>query len=293
MTDKPPATLDRLWDDIPTGSAPIKDVIAAGHVARRRKRRTALAGVATMTAVIVGGGFLATRGLPGTSGDEANRAIAADTGQPLVAHVETGVSEPVAAMFGDASFTDMAAWESDDQTLIYVSDMAYSSSCPPEASASVTDKGAFILKVRDDVGDGPCTADAGRVTVSVDGLTEPPSEVTLVAHGTIRTIPVRSTPVERDVYALECRTPDQFEQSTFEDWTGEQPRYATPQLAAASLLSDDESASAPDEVNTGKARVALLRADGTTRAVVTVAETDGAWRPDTISGCSGETLGHH
>ena len=38
-------------------------------------------------------------------------------------------------------------------------------------------------------------------------------------------------------------------------------------------------------------RTALLRADGTTRAVVTVEKIDTGWRPDTIEGCAGEVPG--
>lgn len=59
MTDKTPATLDRLWDDIATGHAPIGDLITAGRAARRRKRHTTLAGVAAVAALIVGGGLVA------------------------------------------------------------------------------------------------------------------------------------------------------------------------------------------------------------------------------------------
>lgn len=55
MTDKTPATLDRLWDDIPTGPAPIGDLLTAGHTVNCRKRNTRIAGVAAATAVLIGG----------------------------------------------------------------------------------------------------------------------------------------------------------------------------------------------------------------------------------------------
>ena len=198
MTDKTPATLDQLWDEIPTGPAPIVHLVTAGHVARRRKRRTALAGIATVTVVILGGGFLATQGLRGNNSDAADGATASAAGRTLAVHVERDVSRADAALFDDGPVADMAAWRADDQTLVYISQMAYNG-CTPEASASVTEQGALTLHVRATDGDvdSVCTAQARRVTVTVDGLTEPPTELTLVALGKTSTIPVRSTSVVR------------------------------------------------------------------------------------------------
>jgi hypothetical protein len=58
MSDRTPILLDRLWDDIPTGRAPIEDLLAAGRVARRRTRRRYAVGVAAVVVLALGGGVL-------------------------------------------------------------------------------------------------------------------------------------------------------------------------------------------------------------------------------------------
>jgi hypothetical protein len=55
MTSKPPLTLERLWDKIPTTAAPVHDLIRQGRARRNRRRATAgLAGVAAAIVAITG-----------------------------------------------------------------------------------------------------------------------------------------------------------------------------------------------------------------------------------------------
>jgi hypothetical protein len=51
MTPQPPPLLDDLWQSIPTGPAPVEDLVARGR-SRRRRRRTGLAGGAVALAVV-------------------------------------------------------------------------------------------------------------------------------------------------------------------------------------------------------------------------------------------------
>ncbi|WP_180936066.1 PASTA domain-containing protein [Nocardioides ungokensis] len=71
MTEKTPATLDRLWDDIPTGHAPIGDLLTAGRAAKRRQRRTAVGSVAAATVLTLGVGALGTQVLGGGQQDHS------------------------------------------------------------------------------------------------------------------------------------------------------------------------------------------------------------------------------
>ncbi|GAB3199290.1 hypothetical protein GCM10027062_15470 [Nocardioides hungaricus] len=68
--------------------------------------------------------------------------------------------------------------------------------------------------------------------------------------------------------------------------------YTSAQEAVSGMLQDGESASEARATTTnGEAEIALIRRDGTTRAVVTVAKYESRWRPSAVSGCAGETIG--
>ncbi len=189
MTDKTPATLDRLWDDIPTGPAPIGDILTAGHAAKRRQRRTILAGTAATTALVLSAGYFASHAFTGPG----HAPVAPASGNHLNIQVATGVTSGVSALIGDPlTNTNLgaAAWKPSDQTLIYVSEMAYSSTCPPTATAAETHSDKVTLRMHDYDGSGACTSDAGRVTVTIGGLTDAPSELTVVTDGKKSVIPV-------------------------------------------------------------------------------------------------------
>lgn len=79
MTEKAPTTLDRLWDSIPTESAPIHDLLTAGHTASRRRRNTRLVGVAAFAAVLVGG-VATQQAITSPSGNQSGD-LAADAGR--------------------------------------------------------------------------------------------------------------------------------------------------------------------------------------------------------------------
>jgi heat shock protein HslJ len=92
MTDQTRSTLDRLMKDVPMGPAPIDTLLAAGRAAKRRKRRALVAGAAAATALVLGGGAMATQALTG-AGDNTERQIATDPSL-TPAEVSTGDTEP-------------------------------------------------------------------------------------------------------------------------------------------------------------------------------------------------------
>lgn len=58
MTPTPPPVLERIWDDLPIGPAPVEQLLTTGHAARRR-RRAIVAGAALTGAVMIGVGIAA------------------------------------------------------------------------------------------------------------------------------------------------------------------------------------------------------------------------------------------
>ena len=160
MTQKTPEALDRLWEDIPTGQAPIGDLLTAGHAARRRNRRTALAGVTAMTALIVGSGFLASSALsdgnPGTVSHEPPVAIDnPDPGVPAGARL-VGIGQVVVAVPSGWSSNDASCNTPVHDTYFF----PYSQDCAltsrPEVasvaitSGSFTETGTFLGRLDPD-----------------------------------------------------------------------------------------------------------------------------------------------
>lgn len=186
---------------------------------------------------------------------------------------------------------DAAIWDAQDQTLIYVSGMGYSSSCPPTATAKSTDGNAVVLELEEYRGGGACTADAGRATVTVHGLTEAPTRLTVTALGTTSAVEVQQAPTNAGVFALDCES-ETHVSSVFDRIVDEAEGFATPEEAVASMMAEDESAvvgeEAPDAENV---KVALLRADRSTRAVVTLDRVSGGWLAGSVDNCTGESLG--
>jgi hypothetical protein len=182
MTDKTPATLDRLWTEVPTGHAPIDDILAAGHSAKRRSRRVVVAGTAAAIALILGGGVALNRILPGDGhGDQP--VAGQPAGHRLGVHVTVGLTERLAALFPGTTPGEAAVWDLQDRHVLYRPEAFYGSSCPPTGTAEATDSGAVNLTVINDHGSGPCTTDAIRVLVHINGLTDPPPNLTVTLPG--------------------------------------------------------------------------------------------------------------
>lgn len=66
--------------------------------------------------------------------------------------------------------------------------------------------------------------------------------------------------------------------------------FAEPEAAVAGMVRTGERASV-HMVDDATAQVALVRVDGTTRAVVTVTRDQSGWRAYTATGCAGEIFG--
>jgi len=134
MPENTPRTLDRLWDDIPTGHAPIDHLLAAGGAARRR-RRTFVAGAAAVVAVVLAAGVMGTQALnagPGR-GDDFVASPAPGTrlvgiGQVAVA-IPTGWADDAASC--NTPFEDTAFFP-------WGQDCALATQPPPVSSVAIT-----------------------------------------------------------------------------------------------------------------------------------------------------------
>lgn len=121
-----------------------------------KRRRVVIAGTCVAAAVALGVGFLATASVPGLDGHDE---VAVPSGRTLDVRVQSGTPAAIVALF-DGQITGAAAtWRAADQTVVYVSDLAYSSSCPPAATAEVADDGAVTLDVSSSGVPAPRTPD--------------------------------------------------------------------------------------------------------------------------------------
>jgi hypothetical protein len=127
MNDKAPTALDHLLDQVPVGQAPIGDLLAAGHVAKRRQRRTLIGGVAAATVLILGGGTIATQALDkGDDGGYTNESnLTADTTIPKhTITVQTSLDGPKIYYFEGALTEVSISSENDPDTAPATSDRA-------------------------------------------------------------------------------------------------------------------------------------------------------------------------
>ena len=147
-------------------------------------------------------------------------------------------------------------------------------------------------------GGGACTSDARGVIAAIHGVTHLPAGLRVTELGETRDVTVQQSPcgpndvcekATADTFVPDCHQDHTRAQATFDIF--DDTAAATPGLAVAPMLAADERASATQDVDAGMVRIALLRADGTTRAVVTVERIETGWRPHTIDGCPGEMLG--
>jgi len=188
MTEKTPHTLDRLWDEIPTGPAPIHSLLTAGHAAKRRSGVFRIVATVAAAAVVLGGGFIFVQAVP----DGVRNLIASSDGD-LDVRVDSGVSRQTTDLFNGSVDGQAAIWDAEGQTVVYVSDLGFSSGCPPEGTATLSNRGELTLDLRESGGDDFCPADASPVTVVIDGLSTAPRELTVTALGKTDTIPVART----------------------------------------------------------------------------------------------------
>jgi hypothetical protein len=189
MSDKTPETLDRLWSNIPTGPAPIADILAAGHEARRRKRRSILAGVVAVTALVSGSGALAAHTLTGSDQSREETFVADGATRNLTVTVEIGVSAEVLALRYRNEY-NAATWDPATQQLFFVSRFGYSSTCPPRGTLTEAQDKSLTLELTTPNTDGPCTADDNKVTATITGLTTPPEDLRVTENNRTWTVPV-------------------------------------------------------------------------------------------------------
>jgi hypothetical protein len=99
----PPSTLDRLWDDIPTGHAPIDHLLTSGRAARRRRHRTVVAGAVAKVAVVLGAGVIGTQALNSGAGRGDDLVAAPAPATRLVGTGQAAVAIPAGWADGAAS----------------------------------------------------------------------------------------------------------------------------------------------------------------------------------------------
>lgn len=206
MTEQHRTLLDDL-DETHVGTAPVQRLVTGGRAIKRRRQRTTLAGAVAATALVIGGGaVLTTQGLSGRDGSDDVPQVAGAPAGDLKVTVQTGV--PVAApdVTAESSAEDAALWNADDQTVVYVSGLHYSGTCPPDATAEVNADGAVNLVVFDIPYEGVCTANAGPVTVTIKGMSSPPKEMTVTDAGDTSTVPVVVVAVKDGL--IEVKTDD-------------------------------------------------------------------------------------
>lgn len=199
MTEKTPDTLERLWDDISTGNAPIAEMLSAGHATKRRKRRMVIAGAAAATALVISGGVVLRHGTADNDG------LVADPATDLTVRITYSPSPEATAL---NVTTGHAAWNEAETTLIYVSAARWSGSCPPEGTATAGRDGVTLELAQPDVGDQPCTADARSITATITGLTAPPTDMEVTDGGTARTVPVDNAGTQGGATPIDLPTSD-------------------------------------------------------------------------------------
>jgi hypothetical protein len=78
MTDKPPAVLERLWEDVPVHQIPVEEIVGGARAVRRR-RRAGLAGAGAATCVAL---TIAATTVPGLLNDETGDRLVGDQATP-------------------------------------------------------------------------------------------------------------------------------------------------------------------------------------------------------------------
>ncbi|GAA1126552.1 hypothetical protein [Nocardioides aquiterrae] len=189
MTDSSLSLLDRL-DRTPVPPAPLDDLLTAGRAARRRRRRAVGAGAIAAVLILTGGAAGAARLV---SGSDRAGSPADDT--PGVTDLPVRVTDVLptfASIPGHPPWgvAVRAAWDPDEHTLMYITEMGYSSSCPPTATAAMTSHGTVRMAVVGGYdGDGPCTADARRFAVVVDDVATLPAHLVVTEDGAPHEVP--------------------------------------------------------------------------------------------------------
>ena len=298
--------MDRDGDFSADTGAQVAELLASGPAATRRRRRTGVIGVVAAIALVLGIGGLTARVFGhGTDGSRAGSVPGDLTVRISYADGRSGGGDP--NPFGASR--DRAVWDPQTDVVYYASGIGYSGSCRPTGTARQGDAGSLTLKLVHYQGGGVCTADAVGVVAAIHGVTRLPTTLTVTELGdtrdvTVTTADANGTPADvrstcgtfdlcriaeapADPFTLDCRQDHSFVQATF-DFVDDSADVGTPEGAVTGMLAADERASAAQDVVPGKVRIALLRPEGTTRAVVTVERIHTGWRPSAIVSCPGE-----
>jgi hypothetical protein len=93
---------------------------------------------------------------------------------------------------------------------------------------------------------------------------------------------------QEDVMSLDCADPAMTNVG-IPDYFTKRSDFSTPEQAVAALMAEGESTEV-DAQSADKARVAILRPDGTTRMLADASTSGKGWLIDKMSSCGGESL---
>lgn len=83
-----------------------------------------------------------------------------------------------------------SGWDADRRVLTYTTGPAYSGSCPPSATATVSGAGAVTLSLHAYDGRDDCTADLAAYVVTIEGLVQAPASLAVTTDGRTGTLAV-------------------------------------------------------------------------------------------------------
>ncbi|WP_134765746.1 hypothetical protein [Nocardioides sp. 1609] len=171
-----------------------------------------------------------------------------------------------------AAVRGTAHWDARNRTVSYLSQSGYSSSCPPDVSATVVD--GVVGVVLDPAGQatGACLRDAVSVVATIEGFTEAPASLAVTESGETRSVPVQRVgrPDADDPFgSLDCAS-----SSMYSTDGGYMPRsqpdgFPTREEAVEAWLEASLYTGQDYQVSPSGRSALILRADGTAEANVT------------------------
>lgn len=285
------AVLDRAWDSIDTGAAPVGDLLQKAHRSHATQQRVwAIAGAAA-ACVLIAGTAASVSWLHRPTQDRADQTPATSASNTLEVTVAESLPDPVSASNGGAlveTLRGQAYWDGRTQTLFYVTRTEFQAGCPPTATAREMDS---VVDVQLTAPAEGCYSFELPVTLVIRGLRSAPADLRIEGTGEPLSAIVRPVLDVDDVMSLDCEDPSQYAQAVIDDFRlNSQDR--TPQAAVNAWLNTGETAYVATLNENGQGtRVAIIRPDGSTRAIINVASPGKGWLAQSIRACGDEAFG--
>lgn len=285
------SVLGRAWESIDTGPAPVSDLLQIAHRSRASRRRAwALTGTAA-AGVLIAGTAAGVTWVSRPAQDRVDQTPATSASNTLEVAVAESLPDPVSASTDGASVDTLrgqAYWEARTQTLYYVTRAPFQAGCPPTAAAREADA---VVDVQLIAPTGDCYSFELPVTLVIRGLQDAPADLRIEGTGEPSSAVVRPILDTDDLMALDCVDPSRYAQAVIDSFRLNS-RDRTPQAAVDAWMNTGETAYvAPHSKNRQAARVAIIRPDGSTRAILNVASPGKGWLAQSIRSCGDEPMG--